>query len=81
MRGGGGLTKIIVSANVEFSVAHFEIGNYEGEIDEDGWIEIEGPCSCGHLASVGFSVDDLQEIVEAAKKFRDKRTAYRERGD
>ena len=33
--GGGGLTKIIVSANAEFSVAHFEIGDYEGEIDDE----------------------------------------------
>jgi len=72
---------VTVDFNIEFSTAHFEIEGYEGEFDEDGIIDLEVPCSCGGLATVSMTADNLAELVQEAKKFRDRRTAFRVRRD
>ena len=70
---------ITIDFNIEFSVAHVEVQGYEGEIDEDGTVEIEVPCCCGGFTSICLSADDLQELSAEAKKFRDRRVAFRAR--
>ena len=72
---------ITVDFNIEFSTAHFEIEGYEGEIDEDGIIDLEVPCSCGGSAIASFTSETLAELVTEAKKFRDRRIAFRARRD
>ena len=59
-----------------FSTAYFEIGGYEGQLDEEGVVEIDVGCACGSAATLALHVDQLQEIVDAAKKFRDRRAAF-----
>ena len=66
---------LIIDVNTEFSTAFFEIGGYEGELDEEGIIDIEVPCCCGRLAILSLAADQLAEIVEAARKFRKDRIA------
>jgi len=70
---------IVTECDIEFSSMFFEIEGYEGEIDEDGIIEIEVPCSCGTTATMCMSAEYLLDIVIAAKKFRDRRIAFKAR--
>ena len=60
-----------------FSMAYFEIDSYEGEIDEDANIEISVGCGCGSIATLALRADQLQEVVDAARKFRDRRDGYK----
>ena len=68
---------ITVDSNIEFSTAYIEIEGYEGEIDEDGIIDIEVPCSCGGVAMLSMDVKHLTELVHEVKKFRDRRITFR----
>lgn len=68
--------RIIIDANPEFSTAHFEIDGYEGEFDEEGVVEIEVSCCCGHWATLCMTAEQFQEIAIEAKKFRDRRVAF-----
>lgn len=72
---------ITVDFNIEFSTAHFEILGYEGEFDEEGIIDLEVPCCCGSVATMSLAAEHLDELVREAKKFRDRRTAFRVRRD
>lgn len=65
-----------VDASPLFAYAHFEIGEYEGEFDEDGNVEIETNCCCGTWTTTRLTVDWLQELVNEAKKFRDRRIVF-----
>lgn len=66
---------IVVDANLDFSTASFEISGYEGEFDEGGVVEIETPCCCGTWTTTCLTIEQLQEIVDAAKEFRAARLA------
>ena len=63
--------------NIEFSTMYFEIEGYEGEIDEDGIIEFEVPCPCGASATMCMSAENFVDVAYAAKKFRDRRIAFK----
>jgi len=70
---------IITEGSVEFSSMFFEIEGYEGEITEDAIVEMEVPCSCGSTTTMCMAAEHLAEIVNEAKKFQDKRIAFKAR--
>lgn len=61
-----------------FSTAYFEFVGYGGEIDEEGIVDIEVPCSCGHITVLSMTADQLNTIAKQAKLFYDKRKAREE---
>jgi hypothetical protein len=73
---GGEVMTIVVEANPEFASAFFELGGYEGEFDEEGVVEILTDCSCGTQTTTCLTVDQLQELVDEAKKFQARRAAH-----
>ena len=73
------MSGIIIAPNPEFSTAYFEIDGYYGEIDDEGIVEIGVECDCGNIVAIALPADQLQELVFEAKKFRDRRAAFKAR--
>jgi hypothetical protein len=46
----------------------FQLQDYEGEYENDGYIEIFVPCSCGKEAILCTTLNDLIALTNALKK-------------